>query len=210
MKYSETGFRAVYHSFCIFPLNESVKSVIEGFPSFKDADGVLAYGYCDRTAGLTLEMLCCAKEVDTNTFTFAKSPEDIRGIVRINAVAQEEFVFVGYEDDPIKDNFRHKLENLERYDAGYEVEISRAFEFIDDFRHEFYPDDVMVLVVKEGLTPEGCWVRITDLGDKCFVGTLLNEPNQDFGYHMDDTITFFLYRGEDGKNHLVSNMNETR
>jgi len=68
----------------------------------------------------------------------------------------------------------------------------------------------MVLVVKEGLTPEGCWVRITDLGDKCFVGTLLNEPNQDFGYHMDDTITFFLYRGEDGKNHLVSNMNETR
>ena len=210
MKYSETGFRAVYHSFCIFPLNESVKSVIEVFPSFKDADGVLAYGYCDRTAGLTLEMLCCAKEVDTNTFTFAKSPEDIRGIVRINAVAEEEFAFVGYEDDPIKDNFRHKLENLERYDAGYEVEISRAFEFIDDFRHEFYPDDVMVLVVKEGLTPEGCWVRITGLGDKCFVGTLLNEPNQEFGYHMGDTITFFLYSGEDDKNHLVSNMNETR
>lgn len=80
MKYSETGFRAVYHNFCIFPLNESVKSVIEGFPGFKDADGVLAYGYYDRTAGLTLEMLCCTKEIDTNTFTFAKSPEDIRGL----------------------------------------------------------------------------------------------------------------------------------
>lgn len=68
----------------------------------------------------------------------------------------------------------------------------------------------MVLVVKEGLTPEGCWVRITDLGDKYFVGTLLNEPNQDFGYHMDDKITFFICSGEGDKNYLISNMNETR
>lgn len=54
------------------------------------------------------------------------------------------------------------------------------------------------------------WVRITDLGDKYFVGTLLNEPNQDFGYHMDDKITFFICSGEGDKNYLISNMNETR
>ena len=208
MKYSEKGFRSVYHNFCLFPISEAVKAVAEQFPSFKDADSVLAYGYCDRTAGLTLEILCCAKEVDTDTFTFAKSPKDMRGIVRINAVAEEEFVFVGYDDDPIKDNFKHKLENLDRYDAGYEVEVSRAFEFIDEFRHEFYPDDVMVLTVKDGLKPEGCWVRITGLGDKYFIGTLLNEPDQNFGYHMGDTITFFLYGGDDDERALVSNMNE--
>lgn len=68
----------------------------------------------------------------------------------------------------------------------------------------------MVLAVKEGLTPEGCWVRITGLGDKYFVGTLLNEPNQDFGYHMDDKIAFFICSGKDDKNYLISNMNETR
>ena len=40
-----------------------------------------------------------------------------------------------------------------------------------------------------------------------FIGTLLNEPDQNFGYHMGDTITFFLYGGDDERA-LVSNMNE--
>ena len=41
-----------------------------------------------------------------------------------------------------------------------------------------------------------------------FIGTLLNEPDQNFGYHMGDTITFFLYGGEGDERALVSNMNE--
>ena len=41
-----------------------------------------------------------------------------------------------------------------------------------------------------------------------FIGTLLNEPDQNFGYHMGDTITFFLYGGEGDEGALVSNMNE--
>ena len=42
-----------------------------------------------------------------------------------------------------------------------------------------------------------------------FIGTLLNEPDQNFGYHMGDTITFFLYGGEGDERALISNMNET-
>lgn len=41
-----------------------------------------------------------------------------------------------------------------------------------------------------------------------FIGTLLNEPDQNFGYHMGDTIKFFLYGGDDDERALVSNMNE--
>ena len=43
---------------------------------------------------------------------------------------------------------------------------------------------------------------------KYFIGTLLNEPDQNFGYHMGDTITFFLYGVDDDERALVSNMNE--
>ena len=43
---------------------------------------------------------------------------------------------------------------------------------------------------------------------KYFIGTLLNESDQNFGYHMGDTITFFLYGGEGDERALVSNMNE--
>ena len=42
-----------------------------------------------------------------------------------------------------------------------------------------------------------------------FIGTLLNEPDQNFGYRMCDTITFFLYGGEGDERALISNMNET-
>lgn len=210
MKYSETGFRPLYHNFCIFPINKSVKAVAENFLGFKEADGVLTYGYCDREAGFTLEVLCCVKRVDDEQFAFANPSEDARGIIRIGAVADEEYVFIGYGDDPIKDNFERNIEMVSHYDADEDVETSRKFDFLDEFRHELYPDDVLVLTVKEGLNPEGCWARIVGLGDKCIIGTLLNEPDQDFGYHEGDTIAFFLYEDNDGKKHLISDMNASQ
>lgn len=42
-----------------------------------------------------------------------------------------------------------------------------------------------------------------------FIGTLLNEPDQNFGYRMGDTNTFFLYGGEGDERALISNVNET-
>ena len=42
-----------------------------------------------------------------------------------------------------------------------------------------------------------------------FIDTLLNEPDQNFGYRMGDTITFSLYGGEGGEMALISDMNET-
>ena len=42
-----------------------------------------------------------------------------------------------------------------------------------------------------------------------FIGTLLNEPDQNFGYRMCNTNTFFLYGGEGDERALISNMNET-
>lgn len=207
MKYSENGFRPLYHNFCIFPLSSSIIKVVENFPGFTEADGVLTYGYCDSEAGFTLEILCCVKNIGEGQFAFANPSEDTRGIVRIGAVADEDFVFVGYGDDPIKDNFPKNIEMVSHYDADEEVEASRTFDFLDEFRHEQYIDDVLVLTIKDGLQPEGCWVRISGLQDNCLVGTLLNEPNQDFGYHEGEEISFFLYEDDEGKRHLISDMN---
>lgn len=209
MKYSETGFRPLYHNFCIFPLNKSVKGIIDDFPDFKEADGVLTYGYCDREAGFTLEILCCVKKIGDEKFAFAKPSTDTRSIIRIGAVADEEYVFVGDGDDPIKDRFKQNIERLSHYDVDEDVEISRSFDFLDEFRNERYPDDVLVLTVKKGLNLEGCWTRISGLTDKYILGTLLNEPNQDFGYHEGDTIAFFLYEDDEGKKYLISDMNES-
>ena len=51
-------------------------------------------------------------------------------------------------------------------------------------------------------------LEIYEKKHKYFIGTLLNEPDQNFGYHIGDTITFFLYGGDDDERALVSNMNE--
>ena len=42
-----------------------------------------------------------------------------------------------------------------------------------------------------------------------FIDTLLNEPDQNFGYRMGDTITFSLYGEEGDETALMSDMNET-
>lgn len=207
MKYSETGFRPLYHNFCYFPMVENIKKCVKEYPGYDGADGVLAYGYIDRECGMTLEILACAKRTGEDEFAYASSLDTVRVIIRIGAVKDVEYTFVAEGEDGICENFTQKLEIVRQYDAEEEVEESRLFGFLDEFRHELYPDDVLVLTLKDGLQPEGCWVRIIGLEEKCIMGKLLNEPNQNFGYHEGDTIAFFLYEDNKGNKHLVSDMN---
>ena len=57
------------------------------------------------------------------------------------------------------------------------------------------------------MKPEGCWVRINGLSDRRVMGTLLNEPDQDFGYHAGDTIAFFICDDVEGNKRLISDLN---
>ena len=207
MKYSETGFRPLYHNFCIFPMEKTIRKMVKDYPGYDDADGVLTYGYIDRECGMTLEILACAKCTGDDTFAFANTINDIRVIMRVGAVKDVDFSYITDGDDELVDDFVKKLEIVKKYDAEEEVEATRSFDFLDEFRHELYPDDVFVLTLKDGLQPEGCWVRIIGIEGSCIMGTLLNEPNQNFGYHEGDTIAFFLYEDDKGNKHLVSDMN---
>ena len=64
-----------------------------------------------------------------------------------------------------------------------------------------------IQVIKNGLKPEGCWVRINGLSDRRIMGTLLNEPDQDFGYHAGDKIAFFICDDVEGNKRLISDLN---
>ncbi len=79
--------------------------------------------------------------------------------------------------------------------------------FLDPCRHEWYIDDIMVRLMKDGLQTEGCWVRITGLADHYFVGTLLNEPNQNFGWHEGETVAFFVQKTDDDEIICYTDMN---
>ena len=61
MKYKDTGFRAIYHHFCVVEMNGQLKELAKELPEAGEANGVMTYGYYDREAGLTLEILAAAK-----------------------------------------------------------------------------------------------------------------------------------------------------
>ena len=65
----------------------------------------------------------------------------------------------------------------------------------------------MVVQFKSGLKTEGCWVRIAGLSDNFIIGILLNEPEQNFGYHKGEKIGFFVYEMDDKEIICYSDMN---
>ena len=195
MKYTETGFRPLYHCFAVFPLTPAIRSAIRDFPGEKEADGVLVYGYYDQQCGLTLEELGCARKKE-NRWQFADGRELVRSVIRIDAVKDDDFGVFPDEDGRLAKRYADRLEVVKAYDAPEAVEKSRTFAFLDDARHPEYIDDIQVVFAKEGLTPERCWARIIDLSERRIWAKLLNEPDQDFGVHEGEDFSFFVHRDE--------------
>ncbi len=86
-------------------------------------------------------------------------------MLRVGSVIEDEFYLLDDRGGKLSKKYSAKLDMLKHYDAPEEVEESRKMAFLDKSRYEFYPDDVMVYLTKDGLNPEGCWVRIIGLGD---------------------------------------------
>ena len=206
MKFKEVGFRAFYHQFCAVKLNSQLKEAMKDFPHADSANYALVYGYIDREAGLTLEILAAARKTKDG-FGFADPATDIRSFIRIEAVADVECYYFSDEDGNLKKRYAEKIMLLDAYAASEEVEKTREMGFLDSCRNETYPDDIMVRLIKDGLQPEGCWARLVGLGEHCFMGILLNEPDQPFGYHEGEEIAIFVQETEDKQVFCYSDMN---
>ena len=57
MKYQEEGFRALFKRFAVFMFTDTLREVTKNFPGAEQGNCILTYGYIDRSAGLTLEIL---------------------------------------------------------------------------------------------------------------------------------------------------------
>lgn len=209
MNYKETGFRALYKHFVAFMLKDNLRQCIENYPDADKANCILTCGYIDREAGLTMEVLCAGYK-NGDDFSFFDQNKEHRVILRVGSVEEDEFYLFDDSDGMLQNKYADKIEILKDYEASEEVEETRKMEFLDKLRHEHYPDDVMVYLTREGLNPEGCWVRIIGLGDHFIMGTLLNEPDQDFGYHEGEKVAFFVQKQEDESVILYTDMTHSR
>lgn len=208
MKYSEVGFRAFYNNFIAVPLKDNLKDLIKDFQGADKANYLLTYGYIDHTTGLTLEVLAAAFKGNEG-FLFAAGNPEISLKIRIENVMDDECFYFDDEDGKMYKSYADKIESLKIYYAGDEVEESRNMRFLDPSRSPEYPDDLLVYLVKDGNELEGCWVRIEALGEHNMIGTLLNEPDQDFGCHIDDRIEFYVQHNDYKEISLWANMNQS-
>ena len=206
IKYSEVGFRAFYHNFIAVPMKDSLKSVLQDFPGEDKANYILTYGYIDHIVGFTLEVLAAAFR-DDKGFAFEVGNKEISSKVRIGNVMNDECFYFDDEDGSLYKRYADKVDMLKSYSAGDEVEKSRSMDFLDGSRSPEYPDDVLVYLLRDGNKPEGCWVRIEGLAEHEIIGTLLNEPDQNFDYHEGEKIAFYVHQTEDKEIVLCSNMN---
>lgn len=209
MFYREAGFRALYKHFAAFMLNDVLRKSIEDFPDARKANCVLTYGYIDHEKGLMLEILAAGFK-DGNDFKFYGTSPAARAAVPIAEVIEEEiFRFDGSEADFGK-SYAAKIAMLKDYAASDEIERTRRMEFFDKSRNEMYPDDVTVVLSKQGLSPEECLVRIIGVGDNFFMGQLMDEPKQDFGHHKGERIAFIAEKQDDGSIVLCSDLTPDR
>lgn len=206
MKFNEVGFRAFYNNFIAVPMKYNLKIGLEDFPGVDKANYILTYGYIDRTAGLTLEVLAAAFKSNKG-FAFEDGNTVISSKIRIRSITKDECFYFNDEDGSLYERYADKINMLEHYSAGEEVKKTRSMGFLDGSRNPDFPDDVLVYLLKDGNEPEGCWVRIEGISEHQIIGTLLNEPYQNFDYHEGDIITFYVQETENNEFVLCSDMN---
>ena len=106
---------------------------------------------------------------------------------------------------PIDDNERQRLGLPQTPDwlQFYHHEGAgplRQLSLLHPFRAEGYPDDIkFILPPDENHHPEAIWGRIEELfGEKFYVCKLLNEPDQDFGYHEGERVLVAVWDDPEG------------
>lgn len=208
MKYTETGFRGIYHNFCLIEMNKSISELIDGMPNAEESNGVVAYGYYDEKTGMTLEILAPAL-IEEDQYHYAKGDPDTVYKLRATELGDTEFYILD-DDGQLAEVFAERLEALKNYDPSEDVEKTREMVFLDLCRDSECIDDVLVYLTKDGLEPEGCWTRINGLGDNWIMGTLLNEPNQNFGWHEGESIAFFVDKDKNDNIYCFSDMNPSQ
>lgn len=128
MNFKETGFRAFYHNFCILPITENTKSAIADFPDADEANGLLTYGYYDREAGLTLEVIAAVK-VSNEGVNLGEPSDEIRSFIRIATVENEDFLYYADENNMLANKCSEIINMFHQYNVNKEIKMTREMTF---------------------------------------------------------------------------------
>ena len=203
----EVGFRPVYHYVCAFELNDELRELIRECPDAEKASHAVFYGYIDPKDGLMLEVLCAGKQAP-KYFYFKDIYQGGRLTIPASKLETVEFIFFPDLEPRFYKKLLPRIETLKEYDGQEKLEETRKMDFLDSLRSLQYPDDVKVVLQKDGFKPEEVWVSLTEPGDHELLGTLLNQPVQDYGIKKGEVIAFNVKETDDKKMLCFKNFNK--
>ena len=209
MNYSNAGFRFFYHRFVVFD-KDIILDRKDDYKEYDRADGVLTYGYIDHERGFTFNVLGLVENKEGMISLLERHPEDLRTIIRAEVLAEKESIIIN-DDEQFIDLFDQHIKNIRKtYENNKGIEDTREMSFLDDLRDPYYIDDVQVHLLRQGLDPEVCSIRIQGHDEHYFIGKLLNEPDQNFDYHLGEEVIFALKKTQDETWIAICDLNPTK
>ncbi len=190
---STCGFREFYHRIC-FVKSEKLTNIcaMAQFARAAEDNGVILYGYNDRSHGLSFMAICCAHIGTDNDIKCMPVGKNIS--LRISAESIKDALFFDLmESNCDTFEFNTIVERALYFeDNNPQIIFMRQNRELDSLRHSEYPDDIRVMLYKENFQPEQVWVRGIGAinADGYWLGKLLNEPYNDFGCHAGDEVIF--------------------
>ena len=176
----------------------------------REVNAMLLFPYLDYTQGFSFLLVTTGLIEDDRVILYERPNFDTFQIVRKDSLKDKEFFYL--KDLLINDDFdleyymSYAINQTENYRNDQEVEILRAFSEIDSCRNEDFPDDFLTYFFKEGLNPEGMWVRGIELKKDHILAELLNQPSQDFGISAGDIMKVIVYEDELGERSCIADL----
>ena len=199
------SFRDVEHNLCIALDNQTPSLLCPGEEC--GANAVICYGYVDKFAGLTFEVLCLASYIDGD-YTIVNENKSVG--MKVRSETYKDIDVFPIKNAAIAKRFEDRIQLIEdNYYSNDAAEKAREMTCIDNFRHPFFPDDVLAVLVAQGLKAEQIWVRllryVMDLqGTDLFEGSLLNQPfDSNFNVGYGDKVYVAFKNDDDGERCLV-------
>lgn len=200
MKLSEMNFRELAYNYVLFSNIAPDKFGVYGqtFPSEPGDNALLTYGYIDNQAGLSFEILCCARKNANGSIEPREPKEDTSFKIRYDGI-ESDVENLSYSIS--FDKYQKKVDMvMSGYGAGTDLEKIRKDTTFDALRYPSCPDDIAVLFFKPGIRNEQIWVRTSEIIDGKIAGRLLNQPNSDeFGVSYGSLVKIIPIRLENGE-----------
>ena len=175
-----------------------------GFRIRQDDNAMLVYGYIDHEAGMSFELLCAACVYDDGDVSLEPA----------NRTTSFKFRYGSFQGDMVpftnESQLYPYLDRAQMIRQGYqvseEIRMIREIQELDPLRAPGYPDDIVVMFMKEGCRNEGIWCRTegADAESHLLQMQMLNEPADAFGKHIGNVVDVALIRTDDGEVRAVA------